>query len=109
MGLAEEREHLATGQLLDHPAVALLHEPLKVTPHVEHAVRLAARHHRALDRGEAIAQDADDQVVEDVGLGLDRSASVVFAHQRDDPVGDLSEQLAARERVEPRIGACRID
>jgi hypothetical protein len=44
-----------------------------------------------------------DQVVEHVGLGFDRSAAVVLAHERDDPVGDLSQQPAADERPEHGI------
>ena len=108
--LAEEREHLAAGQLFDHLAVADLHDPLEVAAHLENAFEFAAFHHRALDRGEAtVGEHADDQVVEHVGLGLDRSAAVVFAHQRDDPVGDLGEQLAASERVERGIVVSRPD
>ena len=107
MGLAKEREHVAAGELLDRLAVAELHHPLEVAAHLQHSFGFAAAHHRALNRGEAtVAEHAHDEVVEHVGLGLDRSASVVLAHQRDDPVGDLSEQPAARERVERRIGAC---
>jgi hypothetical protein len=84
-------------------AVAIFHHALEVSAHLEHAFRLAAFDHRALDRGEAVAEHAHDQSVENVGLGFDRPASVVLAHQRHDPVGDLSQQLAARERP------CRID
>src|ERR1700733_3164653 len=86
--LAEEREHLAAGELFDHVAVALLHHPLEVAAHVEHSLGLSAFHHRPLDRGESVRENADDQVVEHVGLRLDRTASVVLAHERDDPVRD---------------------
>jgi hypothetical protein len=82
---------------------------LEVAAHLEHAVGFAAFHHRALDRGEPVGEHADDQVVEHVGLGFDRSAAVVLAHERDDPVGDLGQQPATDERphgaiVGPAVG-----
>ena len=52
--LAEEREHFAAGERLDHFAVALFHHPLEVATHLEHSVGFAAFHHRPLDRGEPV-------------------------------------------------------
>jgi hypothetical protein len=89
--LAEEGEYFAAGERFDHFAVALFHHPLEVAAHLEHAVGFAALHHRALDRGESVGEHAHDQVVEHVGLGFDRSAAVVLAHERDDPVGDFGQ------------------
>ena len=105
VGLAQEREYLAAGQLFDHLAVAVFHHALEAAAHLEHPFGLAAFDHCAFDRGEAVAEHAHDQVVENVGLGFDRPASVVLPHQRDDPVGDFGEQLAALARPECRIGA----
>src|SRR5205823_5078595 len=99
--LAQEGEHLTPGEVLDHLAVALFHHPLKVATHVQHTVWLAAFHHRALDRGEPVAEHAHDQIVKHVGLSFDRPATVVLAHQRDDPVGDLRQQLATDKLLRP--------
>ena len=101
--MAEEREDCAAGELLDHGGVALFHHSLEVAAHLEDSVGFAAFHHRALDRGEPVCEDAHDQVVEHVGLGFDRPPSVVLAHERDDPVGDLGEQPAADERRQGAI------
>ena len=94
---------LTPGELLDHRAVPLFHHSLKVAAHVEHAAWLASLHHRALDRGEPVAEHTHDQVVENVGLGLDRSAAVVLTHQGDDPIRDLREQPAADQRQRPLL------
>src|SRR5438105_11889858 len=68
----------------------------------EHLLFLAALHHRALDRGEAVGERADDQVVTYVGLGFDRAASVVLADQCHDPVCDLGQQRATGEWLQRR-------
>jgi hypothetical protein len=98
MGLAQESEHLAPRELLDHLAVSGLHHALEIAPDLEHAVGFPALDHCALDRSQAVPEHAYDQIVEHVRLGLDRPAPVVLTHQRDDPVGDLRQQFSAGER-----------
>ncbi len=50
---------------------------------------------RLFDAGEATAQDADDDVVDVVDAGLVRAAAVVLLEEADEPVGELSAELAA--------------
>src|SRR6202171_1368726 len=49
VGLAEEREDLAAGELLDRLLVALGHDPLEVLTHGDHTIGLAAVHDRLLE------------------------------------------------------------
>src|SRR5438270_5604597 len=64
VGLAEEGEDLATGQLFDLLPVAPGHHALEVLTHGDHALGLAAVHDRLLQRREAAAaHDDDDDVV----------------------------------------------
>src|SRR5438874_11991283 len=58
VGLAEERQDLAAGQLRDRQFVALGHDALEVLAHGDHAIGLAAVHDRLLKRGEAAAARA---------------------------------------------------
>src|SRR5438128_7692830 len=98
VGLAEEREHLAAGELLDRLSVALGHHALEVLTHRDHALGLAAVHDRLLERGKAAAaHDHDDDVVERVGLGLHRAATVVLAQDADDAGRDRRQQMSACE------------
>src|SRR5436190_22708231 len=94
MSLAQEGDDLAPGQVLDDPLVVGGHHPLEIPAHVEHLLLLAALHHRLLDRGVPVAQDADDEVVEDVGLRLHRPAAVVLAKKLYDLGRDRGEKLA---------------
>src|SRR2546427_2666187 len=85
VGLAEEREDLAAGQLFDRLPVPLGHDPLEVLTHGDHAVGLAAVHDRLLERREAAAaHDDDDDVVERIGLGPHRPPPVAIAQDGDD-------------------------
>src|SRR2546427_1508458 len=78
VGLAEEREDLAAGQLFDLLLVPLGHDALEVLAHRDHPVGLAAVHDRLLQRREAAAaHDDDDDVLEHVGLGLHRAPPLV--------------------------------
>src|SRR5437763_6278738 len=84
VGLAEEGQDLAPGQLFDRLLVARFHNALEVLAHGDHAVGLAAVHDRLLQRGEAAAaHHDDDDVIERVGLGLHRTAPVVIAQDAD--------------------------
>src|ERR1019366_286553 len=103
VGLAEEREHLAAGQMLDRLRVAGGHHALEVLAHRDHPVWLAAVHDRLLQRGEAAsAHHHDDDVVEHVRLGLHRPAAVVLAQDAHDACGDRGYGLTARPRPPPR-------
>ena len=75
-----------------------LHHVLEVVAHVDHAVGLAAVHDRLLQRREAAAaHHDDDDVVERVGLGLHRPATVMLAKDRDDAGRNCRQQLPAAE------------
>ena len=72
---------------------------LELVAHVDNAVGLAGVHHGLLERGEAgAAHHDDDDVVNRVCLGLHRTAAVVLAQDRDDPVRDRGQELPAPER-----------
>src|SRR5579884_1402214 len=99
VGLRQEGDYLAPGELLDRLLVAVRHYPLEVLAHGDDAVWLAAAHYRLLERGEAAApHHDDDDVIQRVGLGLHRTATVMLSQKRDDAVRDRGEQPPARER-----------
>ena len=56
-------------------------------------VAVAALEQGLFDAGEAAAQQADDEVVVDVGLGVRRAAAVEVLQQRDEAVGDLGAHV----------------
>src|SRR3977135_853147 len=60
VGLAEEREDLAAGEVLDRLLVPLGHDALEVLTHGDPAIGLTAVHDRLLERGEAAAAHDDD-------------------------------------------------
>src|SRR5205823_11062960 len=59
---------------------------------------------RALDGDAATAHDADDEVLEEIGLRLRRAPAVVLAIEPDDGVGD-TEPYVARGRCRMRLHA----
>lgn len=98
VGLGEEGDHLAVGQLLDRQLVAVADQDLEAVAQRDDSLGAAVVHHRLLERREAAAaHHDDDQVVEHVGLSPGRPATVVLAEDRDDPRRDGRQQPAAAE------------
>ena len=65
-----EADHRAPRGIFDDLCEAFSHDVLEGHPLADHVVAVAAVAERLLDPGEAAAQQADDQIAIDVGLGL---------------------------------------
>jgi hypothetical protein len=72
--------------LFDDFLEAFAHDVLEGHALADDVAAVTAVEQRLLDPGKATAQQADDQVVGHIGLGLVRAASVVLLQQRDQAI-----------------------
>jgi hypothetical protein len=90
---AHEADHLAAGGVFDHGFEALAHQLLERHSLFDHRRSAATLAQRLLNLGVATTEDANDEVVLVIGLGLGRAAAVELLEQRDQTVGDRSQLI----------------
>jgi hypothetical protein len=93
---AHEPDHAPVGSMFDDGFEALAHDLLERHALVDHGLAAPAFVKRLLDAGEAAAQEAYDEVVLVVRLGLGWALAVVLLQQCHESVGDRGESITAR-------------
>ncbi len=81
------------GDVLDDLFEAVAHDFLEDHALADDVVAVAALEQGLFDAGEAAAQQADDEVVVDVGLGAFGAAAVEVLQQGDEAGGDLGAHV----------------
>src|SRR6185503_16811451 len=89
-----EADNSATGGLLDDLLEALAHDVLEGHALADDVLAVAALEERLLNTGEAATQQADDEIVADVGLGSLRAAAVELLQQGDEAVRDRGAHVS---------------
>jgi tetratricopeptide (TPR) repeat protein len=92
---AHEADHATPGGPLDHALEALAHDLLERHALLDDGVAATALEQGPLDAREAAAKEADHEVVVVVGLGTGGPPAVELLQQRDQPIRDSREDLAA--------------
>jgi uncharacterized protein YbcI len=91
---AHEADHPPPGRVLDDRFKALAHDLLERHPLLDHGRSPAAFQEGPFDGGEPAAEQADDDIVLVVGLGLGWASAVVLLEELHETVGDGREDLA---------------
>jgi hypothetical protein len=94
--LAAIADDLATADALDRRREAVLQLGLEREPHDADQRVLSVLEQRALDRGQATPEHAEQEVVALIGLRLGRSLAVVLRLEAHHLAGDGGENLAGK-------------